>query len=68
MKKFLFTAILTAMLNGFVFAQEKIMLYPSGVSESNELTVEETWRDKDFLLNISEPRMVAYPASKDNNC
>ena len=68
MKKLIFPAIFTVMLNGFVFSQEKIMLHPKGPTESNELQTEEKWRDKDFLLNISEPRMIAYPASKENNC
>ncbi|NCB84662.1 MAG: alpha/beta hydrolase [Bacteroidia bacterium] len=49
-------------------SQEKILLYPQGATESNELKTEEKWRDKDFLLDISEPRMYAYPASKENNC
>ena len=44
------------------------MLYPQGATESNELKTEEKWRDMDFLLDISEPRMYAYPASKENNC
>ncbi len=68
MKRFLFISILliTCMLHGF--SQEEIKLYPNGPSESNELKTEEKWRDKDFLLDISEPRMYAYPASKENNC
>ncbi len=49
-------------------SQEKILLYPQGATESNELKTEEKWRDMDFLLDISEPRMYAYPASKENNC
>lgn len=68
MKRFLFISILliTCMLHGF--SQEEIKLYPNGPTESNELKTEEKWRDKDFLLDISEPRMYAYPASKENNC
>ena len=64
-----FAALLSIILfTNISNAQEKILLYPTGASESNELTVEETWRDKDFLMNISEPRMYCYPASKGNNC
>ena len=68
MKRFLFISILliTCMLHGF--SQEEIKLYPNGPTESNELKTEEKWRDMDFLLDISEPRMYAYPASKENNC
>lgn len=68
MKRFLFISILliTCMLHGF--SQEEIKLYPNGPTESNELLTDEKWRDRDFLLDISEPRMYAYPASKDNNC
>lgn len=46
-------------------AQEQIMLYPNGMAESNELTVSESFRDKEFIVNISEPRMYAYPAPED---
>lgn len=68
MKRFLFISILliTCMLHGF--SQEEIKLYPNGPTESNELLTDEKWRDMDFLLDISEPRMYAYPASKENNC
>ena len=68
MKRFLFISILliTCMLHGF--SQEEIKLYPNGPTESNELKTEEKWRDMDFLLDISEPRMYAYPSSKENNC
>ncbi|MGC3978492.1 MAG: alpha/beta hydrolase [Paludibacteraceae bacterium] len=45
-----------------ITAQEKILLYPKGVAESNELSVDESWRDKDFLLNISEPRLLVFKA------
>ncbi len=68
MKKGFFTALCITLFSGFVFSQEKIMLYPNGSSESNELKADESWRDKDFLMDISEPRMYAYPASKENNC
>jgi len=49
-------------------AQEKILLYPKGASESNELKTKEKWRDKDFILDISEPRIMSFiaPAEKAN--
>lgn len=65
MKRFLFISILliTCMLHGF--SQEEIKLYPNGTTESNELKNDEKWRDKDFLVDISEPRMYAYIAPKE---
>lgn len=48
-----------------IHAQEKILLYPKGASESNELKTEEKWRDKDFILDISEPRLMVYTASAE---
>lgn len=45
-------------------AQEKIMLYPNGTTESNELKVAESFRDPEFIIDISEPRMLAFPADK----
>ncbi|HNX89898.1 MAG TPA: alpha/beta hydrolase [Paludibacteraceae bacterium] len=68
MKRFLFFTFIMSIFFSKGISQEKILLYPNGPAESNELKVEESWRDKDFLLNISEPRMYAYPASKENNC
>jgi len=46
-------------------AQEEIMLYPNGMSESNELTASESYRDKEFIVNISTPRMYVFPALKE---
>lgn len=68
MKRFLFFTFIMSLFFSKGISQEKILLYPEGATESNELKTEEKWRDKDFLLDISEPRMYAYPASKENNC
>ena len=68
MKRFLFFTFVMSLFFSKSISQEKILLYPQGATESNELKTEEKWRDKDFLLDISEPRMYAYPASKKNNC
>jgi acetyl esterase/lipase len=46
-------------------AQEKIMLYPEGATDCNELTVPESYRDPEFIVNISQPRMLAFPAAKE---
>jgi acetyl esterase/lipase len=46
-------------------SQEKILLYPNGPKDSNELVVAESFRDPEFIINISEPRMIAFPAAKE---
>lgn len=68
MKRFLFFTFVMSLFFSKSISQEKILLYPQGATESNELKTEEKWRDMDFLLDISEPRMYAYPSSKENNC
>ena len=68
MKRFLFFTFVMSLFFSKSISQEKILLYPQGATVSNELKTEEKWRDRDFMLDISEPRMYAYPASKDNNC
>jgi len=50
------------LLSLIAMAQEKIMLYPEGATDCNELTVPESYRDPEFIVNISQPRMYAYPA------
>lgn len=69
MKK-LFNLILCVMITSFgVFSQEKIVLYPKGVEESNGISEKESFtKDGTFLVNVSEARMYSYvvPASKAN--
>ena len=60
---FIFTITMAIFLN--LNAQEVIKLYPDGPKESNELTVTENYRDSGFIMNISEPRIIAYPALKE---
>jgi acetyl esterase/lipase len=50
-----------------IHAQEKILLYPDGPSESNGITEEEQFLRKDFMVKISEPRMYVYPAPAEIN-
>jgi len=64
MKKLILSFMLLSFI-GAISAQEKILLYPNGAKENNELKVAESWRDSDFLLNISEARMYAYIAPKE---
>jgi len=54
-------------LCGSLPAQEKILLYPNGVRESNGITEPETLVRADFVSKISEPRMYYYPAPKEKN-
>ena len=65
MKHILFLLFLSFMVTNTGYSQELIKLYPNGPKESNELTVPESFRDSGFLMNISEPRMLAFPASKE---
>lgn len=53
------------LLSLIAMAQEKIMLYPEGATDCNELTVPESYRDPEFIVNISQPRMLAFPAAKE---
>lgn len=48
-------------------AQEKILLYPDGPSETNGFIGEEQFLRKDFIVKITNPRMYVYPAAADNN-
>lgn len=57
--------IISLFITLIAMSQEKILLYPGGAAESNELLVPESYRDPEFIMNISEPRMVAFPAPKD---
>ena len=65
MTRLIFTAFFSLLLFQMTFAQEEIKLYPNGATESNELKVAESFRDKEFIIDISEARMYAYPAAKD---
>jgi len=56
---------LIVMLSSFLNAQQVIKLYPNGPKESNELSVPENYRDSGFLMNISEPRILAFPVAKE---
>ena len=50
---------------GTMKAQEEIKLYQNGPKESNEIKVSESFRDPEFIINISDPRMYVYPAIKE---
>jgi len=65
MTRLIFTAFFSLLVFQMTFAQEEIKLYPNGAAESNELQVPESFRDKEFIVDISEARMYAYPAAKE---
>jgi len=67
MKKTILFSIFFFSIMNFSKSQELIKLYPNGVKESNEIKLPESYRDSSFIKDISEPRMKAYIASKENS-
>lgn len=67
MARLIFTAFFSLLVFQMTLAQQEIKLYPNGAAESNELQVPESFRDKEFIVDISEARMYAYPAAKEKN-
>jgi len=65
MKQLIFTFTFIMAFISASNAQEVIKLYPNGPKESNELIEPESYRDPEFISNISEARIIAYPASKE---
>jgi acetyl esterase/lipase len=63
-QKFLISIIIILFFNT-LFAQQEIKLYPNGPKECNGISVKESFRDSEFIINISEPRMVAFLAEKE---
>lgn len=57
--------IVSMLMTLTAMAQEKIMLYPEGPLDCNELMEPESFRDPEFIINISQPRMLAFPADKE---
>ncbi|MDO9152174.1 MAG: alpha/beta hydrolase [Paludibacter sp.] len=65
MIKYIILAIFS-MFFGNILSQEKVLLYPNGVRESNGITENESFQRSDFVINITEPRMYVYPVEKGN--
>lgn len=65
MKQFFFLLLVLLAFSVQLFAQQEIKLYPNGSHESNGITLPETYRDPEFIINTSEPRMYVYPAAKE---
>lgn len=65
MKQIFYIFAATVLFFNTLCAQQEIKLYPNGLKENNGLNVKESWRDKEFLQNISEPRMYFYPSEKE---
>jgi acetyl esterase/lipase len=59
--------ILLTMAGMVMNAQKEIKLYPNGVTESNGLEGKESFRDKEFIKDISVPRMHYFPAELNPN-
>ncbi|MDD3320041.1 MAG: alpha/beta hydrolase [Paludibacter sp.] len=66
MKKLISISFILFSLINLMTAQEEIKLYPKGPKESNDLQKKESFRDKEFVVDISDARMYAYPALKEN--
>lgn len=64
MKHILYLIIPALFLSNALQAQLEIKLYPDSPAESNGITVPESYRDPEFIVNTSDPRMYAYPAAK----
>ena len=65
MNRLFVIAVFLLFVSEMMFSQEKIMLYPNGATESNELSTSEFFRDPEFIESISEPRMLAFPVAKE---
>ena len=58
-----FTFLMTVMMH----AQQNILLYPNDVPNSNGLEGKERNRDKEFIVDISNPRMDAFVVPKEKS-
>jgi acetyl esterase/lipase len=65
MKQTVLTVALILSISTGLKAQQEIKLYPNGPKESNEISVAESYRDPEFIINTSEPRMYSYLATKE---
>lgn len=64
MRQLLFLSILLSVMLSAT-AQEEIKLYPKGPKENNELKKAEAFADAEFIVDITDARMYAYPAPAD---
>lgn len=67
MKKSIISLAFMLLSLNMLTAQNEIKLYTNGPKESNEISTPEKYRDKDFLMDISIPRMYSYLASKEKS-
>jgi len=65
MKQLLLTIALILSISISLKAQQEIKLYHNEPKESNGISVAESYRDPEFIINTSEPRMYAYLANKE---
>jgi acetyl esterase/lipase len=65
MKRVSIAIVLILSISVCLKAQQEIKLYPNGPKESNGISVAESYRDPEFIINTSEPRMYAYLVNKE---
>lgn len=65
MKKTISFLLVSFLFCGVLVAQQEIKLYTDGPKESNEIKTPEKYKDPEFLMDISDARMYAYPAPKE---
>jgi len=65
MKHIFYLIIPALFLSNALKAQQEIKLYPNSPAESNGITVPESYRDPEFIVNTSDPRMYVYPTAKE---
>lgn len=65
MKKSISFLMLMVLVANALVAQQEVKLYPNGPKETNGFTTPEKYRDTEFLMDISDARMFAYPAPKE---
>jgi len=65
MKNIFLALLILVFFLGTLSAQTEIKLYPNGPKESNQIAEPEMKQRADFMINITNPRMVYYPAIKE---
>lgn len=65
MKLIFYPALAVILFCNSLAAQDEIKLYPNGSKDSNGITAPESYRDPEFIINTSEPRMYVFPAAKE---
>lgn len=67
MKTSIFVLFFTLLTSTMAHSQIEINLYPHGPAQSNGITKSESHPDPGFIIDISNPRIYYYPATKNAN-